>query len=188
MAELTANGIRQYLQTNKGVAIGIPGVVLVVIGTFYDPGSLIRKILFLVSAPFLTVSAYVAGQKMLFLLQLVVTLSAVLAFFPVGLSIRVGTLLVPAVLIFIYLAVDGYIEEDPYWPIAGIGLILLATAFALGGLSPFYVTLFLTLGPGLIATYSLIEYITLDIPVQFIWFVLNVAIAAGPTVQLIGML
>ena len=64
------------------LGIGILGMVLSVIGTLVEGGSLEQKILFLVGASFLITTAFWNRQKMFVALQAVILVGAVLGFFP----------------------------------------------------------------------------------------------------------
>ena len=66
-------------------------MVLLVLGTFAPAGSLLQKMLFLLPAPVLGYTAYVAGQRMFTALQAVVTVGATaraVAMLPANISTR----------------------------------------------------------------------------------------------------
>lgn len=175
----------EYLKEHKGLAWGIPGVILVILGLIAGLGTMTQKVLFLLSTPLLTTSAYVANQRMLFLLQLIVTENAILAFMDLTLQTRAVLLVIPAVAVAGYLIYVDEFEDDRYWPIGWLGLLLLAAGFSTAGVLPFYANLALLTGPALIALYSLLGYLATSASVLLIWVILNIALAIPPAISLI---
>ncbi len=183
---LAPGDIIGYLDEHRGLAWGIPGVILVILGLIAGLGTMTQKVLFLLSTPLLTTSAYVADQRMLFLLQLIVTENAILAFVDLSLTIRAVLLVVPAVAVAGYLLYVDEFADDRYWPVGWLGLLLLAAGFSVAGVMTFHANVFLLAGPALIALYSLLGYVATGASVLLIWVVLNIALGIPPTLSLIG--
>ena len=56
-------------------------MVLLIIGTLVEGGTLVQKLLFVIGSPILGLTAYLNKQKMFTTLQIIVTIGAILAFF-----------------------------------------------------------------------------------------------------------
>lgn len=164
-------------------------MLLGIAGTLVQPGTVLQRSLFLSSASILAVTAYVSRETMLTLLQIVVTVSALLAFVP-GLSIGIRMLLVfgPAVLSTGYLVRIGHRDEDPYWPVGGLGLIILGAGLSLSGTAPFIFNLLLATGAALIAAYSGLQYFLEDVRIQAVWIVLNTVFMINPLLRVLAAL
>lgn len=171
-----------YISKYWPILIGIIAMLFLVYGTLSESGSQIQKILFVVGAPMLGLTAYFSKQKMFTILQLVATLGAVLAFFP-GLSAEFKYLLMGAAAIFglIYLERAKCFENSKLELIGALGLISIAVGFATDSLtSPFLFGIFLGLGGILVALYSAIQFFNYKIKIALIWLVLNILFSINP--------
>lgn len=170
------------LMKKYSLHIGIFAMVLLVAGTISEGGSLIQKLLFLFGVPLLGLSAYLNKQKMFTVLQAVVTIAAILAFFQNIPDVLRYLLMLGSGLVGIaYLIKINYFKEDIWWPIAGLGLMSIAAGFATNAVT--YSVLFnsfLAAGGILVAFYSGIGFFHSKVRIAIIWLVLNILFAANP--------
>jgi len=165
--------------------LGIFAMVLLVIGAFLPGGCLAQKILFVVGAPTLGVTAVVNRQAMFSGLQIVVTVGAVVAFFPtMPNEARYLLMLFLAAFVTYWLWDDGYYEQDRSGWIGTAGLALIAVGLATPvALYPLLFFVALGLGGLLVAVYSGFS-IAGGFRLGWIWLILNLLFAANPLMQL----
>ena len=163
--------------------VGIFAMILLVAGTFAVGGSLLQKILFLVGVPLLGFSAFLNKQKMYTILQLVVTVAAILAFFDsLPDAFRYGIMLGAGLLGIGYLVKINYFKQDVWWPVAGLGLLSIAAGFATNAaLHPVMFNSLLAFGGMLVAAYSAIGFFHFKVKIAIIWLVMNIIFAVNPT-------
>jgi hypothetical protein len=164
-------------------------MVLLVGGTLVDAGTLLQKVLFLVGAAGLGLTAHVNGEEMLTTLQAIISLGGVLAFVPAlplwskvivlggAASFGIGRLI----------RID-YLEEDRWWPIGGTGLLLIAFAFAISGTLPLVFNLLLATATTLVLVYNLVSFFVVGVRLQAIWIVLNTLFMLNPARRSLDML
>ena len=135
-----------------------------------------QKILFLLGAPILGITAYANQQKMFTTLQLIATLGAVVAFFPnLSETIKYSLMISGVLLALFYLTKRKYFEQDKWGWLGSIGLICIAFGFATdSNLSPFWFGFFLGLGGLIVAAYSAIGFFHYKIKIALIWLILNI--------------
>ncbi|MFC2175041.1 hypothetical protein ACFLQ2_04220 [archaeon] len=169
------------------LVVGIIAMVLLVAGTVSEGGSVIQKVLFVIGAPALGVTAYANKQKMFTALQSVATVGAVLAFFPVVPGVlRYVTLVGAGLLGVAYLFKTGYYKEDKFGWIGTIGLLCIAAGFATNAtLHLLWFSLFLGVGGLVVAAYSALNFFHYKIKIALIWVVLNVLFSVGPILNLV---
>ncbi len=170
--------------TKYSLIIGIIAMVLLVVGTVLEGGSLLQKLLFVIGAPALGFTAYLNKQKMFITLQTVVTIGAILAFF--------GNL--PAILRYVvmvgsgvfgigYLIKTDYFKEDVWWPLGGLGLLSIAVGFATNTAAyPILFNSLLGAGGVLVALYSAIGFFYFKVRIAAIWLVLNIVFSINPLI------
>jgi hypothetical protein len=166
--------------------IGIIAMSMLVAGTFADPGSSTQKMLFLIPGPMLAYTAYVARQKMLLSLQAVLTVGVLLSFYP-QMPASINYLVLGTGLIVIgYLAETHYIKQDKYWPLAALGILLLAFGYSTNAnKEPLIFNALLASGSFSVAIYSYIGYHKLKTKVSGIWLILNLLFMVNPTATVI---
>ena len=160
---------------HSSLLIGIIAMILLVAGTIAESGSLLQKILFVVGAPVLGITAYLSKQKMFAILQAVATIGAALAFLMVMPELRYAIMLGAAAIGIGYLIKSNHYEKDKWGILGTIGLVLIAIGFATNPLQ--YPRLFgflLGFGGMLIAVYSAIGFFHYKIRISLIWLILNV--------------
>lgn len=164
--------------------IGICAMILVVLGTLVEGGSLIQKLLFVIGAPVLGFTAYLNKQKMFTTLQAVVTIGAVLAFFGGVPAILKYVIMAGSALFGVgYLIKTNYSKKDVFWPLGGIGLLSIAFGLATNAMAyPVLFNSLLMAGGILIAIYSAIGFFHLKIKIAAIWLVLNIIFATNPAI------
>jgi len=162
--------------------IGITAMILLVIGTFMPGGSLQQKVLFVIGAPTLGLTAYLNKQKMFTVLQAVVTMGAILGFFSTAPAIlRYAIMLGSAALGIGYLIKVNYSKEDKWWPIGGLGLLGFAFSFATNAIAyPVMFNLLIIIGGILMAIYSAIGLFKLKVKIAAIWLILNILLIINP--------
>ena len=171
------------------LAIGLTAMLVAVAATLAEPGSLFQKVLFLFAVPVLGLAAFLGGHKLFFVLQAVMTISAVLAFFPVPDSAKLSLLGAGTVLGFGFLYREGYLESDPYWLIGALGLLGLALGLAMDAVTQsllFYSLL--GIGGLLIAVYSGIQFFYLKVRIAGIWLALNLLFSLNPLLMVFSIL
>lgn len=162
--------------------ISVVAMVLLVIGTFIQ-GGMTQKILFVIGAPILALTAYLNGQKMLMTLQTVITIGSILVFFE-GLSpiVRYSIIIGSGIIGIAYLIKIDYYEKDKWWPMGGLGLLAMAFGFATNAAAfPILFNSFLLFGGALIAAYSAIAFFLLNDKIAVIWLILNIIFTINPT-------
>lgn len=165
----------------------IGGMLLGIAGTVTPQGTVLQRSLFLASASILGVTAYRSGQTMLTILQIVVSISAILAFIPfITVLKRLLLVLGPAIIATAYLIRIEHREADPYWPVGAAGLLLLAGGLSLSGTAPLMFNLLLAIGAAIIAVYAAIQYIVDDVSIQLIWVLLNVVFMINPLLNVLS--
>lgn len=172
----------KFIPKKHDTEIGIIAMIMLIAGTFAEPSSLTQKLLFLLPGPMLAYTAYAANQKLFFGLQAVITSGVIMSFFPAVPYILNYAAVVGMGLISVgYFTETQYIKIDKYWPIAGIGILLLAFGYSTNAAKePIYFNTLLAMGSLLIAIYSYIGYHKLKIRVAGIWFLLNVMFIIKP--------
>jgi hypothetical protein len=176
------------LPEKYSVHIGIISMTLLILGTFAEPGSTTQKMLFLLPAPTLGYTAYVAKQRMFTALQAVVTIGALLAFLPhLPLSVRYIILAISALAGVTYLIKNQYIKIDKYWPLGGIGIFLLAFGYSTNPITDAKnFSILLATGGLLVAAYSAIGYFKLKNKIALIWLILNILFIINPILLIIS--
>ena len=171
------------------LAIGLTAMVLAVLATLVEPGSLLQKTLFLVAVPTLGLAAFLDGHKLFFVLQGITTVSAVMAFFTVPDSAKFFLLGFGVIVGFAFLWREKYFKSDPYWVVGGLGLLGLASGLAMNAVTqPLLFYSFLGLGGLLIAVYSGIQFFYLKVRIAGIWLVLNVLFSLNPLLMALSIL
>lgn len=164
------------------LAIGIAAMILLVWGTIFESGSLIQKLLFVIGAPILGFTAHLNKQKMFAVLQAVVTIGAVLAFFDWLPSVLKYAVMLGSGLAGVgHLLKTDYSRDDPWWPLGGLGLLSIAIGFATNPVArPLLFNFLLGAGGLLVALYSAIGFFHLKVRIAAIWLVLNVIFSINP--------
>ena len=164
-------------------------MVLSVIGTFVEGGSILQKVLFLIGASFLITTAFYNKQKMFVALQAVILVGAVLGFFPaVHTGVKFWLMASSAVVAVAYLVSGKYFKTDP-WGIAGsLGLFCIALGFAMNAEQSPSLFYALLLGGGLfVALYSGVQFFYYRVRISMLWLILNVVFAINPLFYLLGI-
>ncbi len=166
--------------------IGLFGMILLIIGVVVEAGSVFQKILFLIGALILTLVAYLDKQKMLLVLEIIITIGAILAFYSRLSNLTKYSILLGLATIGIgYLIKINYFRVDRFWPIGGLGLVGIAIGLATNALAnPVLFNASLGFGSILIAIYSAISFFYLKIKVSLIWLILNIIFAIKPLIVL----
>ncbi len=172
------------MATNKQnilLFIGIIAMVGLVIGTFLEGGSLIQKAIFLIGAVILTSVAYANKQKMFMIIEMVVSLSSLLALWNVTAHAKYLIFIGASFLGVGYLIKIKLSKENGWWPIGALGLLLLAAGFATSAVNyPILFNSFLGFGGIIVAIYSAIELFLFKTRIASIWLILNVFFALNP--------
>jgi hypothetical protein len=178
----------ELLRQNPQI-IGLAAMVLVIAGTFAPAGSIVQRMLFLFPAIVLVYVAYVGHQKMLLALQVTVTLGALLAFMDqVPSVVRYFLLTGGSVAAVAYLLRIGHVKDDAWWPIGGLGMVLLSMGYSTDAMSqPILFNSLLCLGGMLVAVYSSISYFRDRVKIAFIWMFLNIVFVVKPLVVVISL-
>lgn len=174
--------MNKNISTYWPILIGIIAMLLLVYGTLSESGSQIQKVLFVVGAPMLGITAYFNKQKIFMVLQLIVTLGAMLAFFP-GLERENTYLLMGAAgtLGVHYLNKTKCFKNTEEELSSVVGLILIAFGFATNPVTdPLLFGIFLGFGGLLVALYSAIQFFTYKIKIAIIWLILNILFSINP--------
>lgn len=162
------------------------GMLCFIIGTYAVPGSLFQRVLFLVGALILLGTALHTRQLLLVVLEIVVTLSTLLAFTPTGPVVRLLIFGVAAIAGVVYLLSVNYRSVDPYWPIGAAGLIVLAAGLPISSTFPVLFDGLMATGAAVLAGYSFTVYYTNDVPVQLAWGIFNVIFTIRPVIRLLN--
>jgi len=168
---------------------GIFGMILLLVGVFSEPASLLQKLLFLTGAVILTIVAFKSKQKMLSILQVIIVIGSSLAFFEVDESLKYFILLGASILGVAYLISIKYYRKDPWGLACTVGLLMLAAGFATDAVEyPLQFGIFLGGGPLLVALYSFVDYFYHKVRISLIWFILNIIFAINPLLIVISNL
>lgn len=174
----------------RSLAIGIAAMVLLVIATLLEAGSLAQKILFLIGASTLGFTAYLEKQRMLIALQLIITLGAILAFFPaVAPYLKYAVLIGALVAALAYLVKIGYFRSDAWGWIGALGLACIAAALSTDAVAyrlAFYSLL--SAGGLIIALYSGIWFFHKKLRIAAIWLILNLLLSIYPLMVVFSIL
>ncbi|MFH2106926.1 MAG: hypothetical protein ABII22_06725 [Candidatus Micrarchaeota archaeon] len=163
--------------------VGLLGMLTLIFGVFAQPATLLQKSLFLIGASILALVALKDNQKMLLVLQMLITFANILAFLDFGGILKYGLLLGVAIVGIGYLVFIKYYETDRFGWIGTVGLLLLAIGFATdASTQPFYFGILLGSGALLVAAYSFIDYYQTKGKISLIWFVLNIIFAINPLI------
>lgn len=169
--------------------IGILAMSGLVIGTFLEGGSLLQKILFLIGALALTVMAYTNKQKMFLVIEIVVSLSAILAFWDIWSLIKYLIFIGGSIIGIGYLLKIKYSQQDKWWFIGGLGLLLIAAGFATNPITyPILFNVFLGLGGIFVALYSALGLFLLKVRIAAIWLILNIFFSINPMIIILSKL
>lgn len=169
--------------------VAIVGMLALVFGSTLEEGTAVQRSLFLVATIVLLAVAYVTDEKMLTTLEIVLLLGSVMAFVPaLSLELRMVILLGAAVIGVAYLYSIDYREKDQYWPIGGVGLLLIAGGFAISDLNILAFNGFLAIGSLVVAAYSSLGFFVRGVRIQSIWIVLNLAFAVTPGLRIVELL
>lgn len=163
------------------LVFGVLAMTGLVVGTFLQGGSLAQKLLFLIGAIALTILAYLNKQKMFMVIEIVVSLSAILAFMNMATQLKYLILIGASIVGVTYLIKINFFKEDGWWPIGGLGLLLIAAGLATDATSyPFLFNLFLGLGGIFVAIYSAIGLFLFKAKIAAIWLILNIFFSVSP--------
>lgn len=164
--------------------IGMAAMVLLVVGTFSEGGSLLQKVLFVIGTPVLGIPAYFNKQKMFMTLQTIASIGAVLGFFPyVFYLIKYLIMLGVAVIGIGYLIKIKYYKADKWWLIGCIGLLCFAYAFATNPVTnPILFNSLIVIGAILVAIYSAIGFFLEKVKIAVIWLILNLLMCINPLI------
>ena len=170
------------LLRKHSLVIGIIAMILLVIGTIVEGGSLLQKLLFVIGAPVLGFTAYLNKQKMFITLQIIVSIGAILAFFGDIYTILRYTILVGSAIFAIgYLIKINYYKKDLWWPLGGLGLLSIAVGFATNAIAfPILFNSLLAAGGILVAIYSAIGFFHFKVRIAAIWLILNIIFSINP--------
>lgn len=170
-------------------AVGVAAMLLLVGGSTLPEGLLLQKLLFLVAPVVLLAVAHVNDERMLEALEVVILAGSAMAFLPwLGLPVRLAVLGGLAALSVGYLVRIDYREQDRFWPIGGLGLVLLAAGFAVSDANLLAFNALLSVGSLVAGIYATLAFLVLGIRIQAIWIVLNVAFAITPGLRVVRML
>ncbi len=168
---------------------GVLAMIGLVVGTFLQGGSLAQKLLFLIGAIALTVLAYLNKLKMFMVIEIVVSLSAILAFVNMAMQLKYLILIGASIVGVGYLIKINFFKEDKWWPIGGLGLLLIAAGLATDATAyPFLFNLFLGLGGIFVAIYSAIGFFLLKVKIALIWLILNIFFSISPMMAVFSKL
>lgn len=170
------------------LGIGIIAMILLVLGTISESGSLLQKIFFIIGAPVLGLTAYLNRQKMFVALQSVAAIGAVLAFFPAVIpELKYAIMIGISIIALCYLIKTNHYKKDPWGILGSLGLILIAIGFATNPLElPRLFGFLLGVGGIFVAIYSAIGFFYYKIRIAIIWFILNIIFSINPMLLLIS--
>jgi len=170
--------------------IGIPAMILLVVGTIVESGSLLQRLLFVIGAPVLGLAARLNRQKMFLILQIIATIGAIFAFLSnLHTFSRYAIMVGSGILGVGYLIKTNYFKEDAWWPLGGLGLLSIAIGFATDATA--YPILFNSLigaGGVLVALYSAIGFFHLKVKIASIWLVLNIIFSINPLITVFSQI
>ncbi|MFA5747707.1 MAG: hypothetical protein WC872_01205 [Candidatus Absconditabacterales bacterium] len=172
----------------EDIYIGIVAMIMLIIGVFFPGGSMTQKILFLIGAPILRFTSYLDKQKVFFALEAVISIGALLAFFPhIGNFLRYGIMIVIGIVAFVYLIRINIFRKEIWAPIGALGLLCLAIGFATNAIvHPLTFNFLLFFGSLLMAVYSAIEFWKLKIKLSVIFLILNIIFLINPLIYIIS--
>ena len=160
---------------------GIIAMIILLAGVISQPASVIQKCLFLIGGLMLTAVAYLNRQWMLFVLQIVISFGAVLAFSGLGEIPKVAILLGAALIGILKLAWSGHFKNDFWNIVCCVGLFMVAAGVATdANAHQLLFGLLLGIGSLLVALYSFVDYYFQKDHVAVIWFILNLVFAINP--------
>jgi len=160
---------------------GIVAMIILLVGVISQPASLFQKSLFLIGAIMLTIVAFLNKQWMLFVLQIVISLGAVLAFSGLGEISKFAILMGAALIGIVKLVWSGHFKSDPWNIVCCIGLFMVAAGVATdANAHQLLFGLFLGIGSLLVALYSFVDYYFKKDNIAIIWFILNLVFAINP--------
>jgi len=174
-----ANSLKKH-----SLAIGTGAMILIIMGTVVEGGSLLQKLLFVIGALILGFVAYLDKQKVLLTLEIIVIIGAILAFCsflpPFSRYVVLGG---AGIIGVVYLIRIKFSKEDVWWPIGGAGLLFLAVGLATDAVSaPILFNSLLGIGGILIAIYSAIGFFYLRVKIAIIWLILNLIFVINPLI------
>ena len=179
------NSLKRY-----ALVISIAGMILMIVGAIIEGGCLLQKILFLSGVLTLGLAACLNKQKMFIVMQIVLSIGAVLAFCGwLSLFLRYFIMSGASLIGIFYLIKINFSKKDAWWPLGGMGLLILAVGLATDAIN--FPILFnsLLLGGGiLIATYSAIEYFCFKVKLAIIFLILNLIFSINPLIIILTRL
>ena len=126
---------------------------------------------------------------MFYVLQIVITLGTILAFFDLSNILNYIILLGTVTIGIWYLRSIQYYKRDAWGVVCTLGLLLIASGFATNAVAyPLYFGLFLGVGALLAALYSFVDFFYRKNSVALIWFILNIAFAIKPLLMVISFM
>lgn len=176
--------------TQASLIIGIIAMLLLILGTITEGGSLLQKILFVIGAPVLGITAYLNKQKMFAVLQSLITVGALLAFFSNILSELKYVIMFGAATLGIgYLVKTKHYSKDPFGILGSLGLAFIAIGFATNPVQfPRIFGFLLGAGGISVAIYSAISFFHYKIRISIIWLILNVIFSINPILLFLASL
>ncbi len=169
--------------------VGITAMALLLVGVFSEPASLLQRLLFLIGALMLTMTAYMNRQWTLFVLQIVISMGSLFAFTGFEDMVRYAVLLGASLAGIIYLRLAKRYDAGLWGMVSSAGLFLVAAGFATDANShPLFFGLFLGLGSLLVALYSFVDYFCNKDSAAAIWLVLNIVFAINPILMVVSAL
>ena len=169
------------------LAFGLFAMILLIIGTFTEGGSLLQKMLFIIGASGLGIVAYFNKQRVFIILQAVATIGAIIAFISLPPTIRYGIMLASAIIGVILIGKKTY-KEDPWSTIASLGLILFAVGLATDPTQlPLVWSLAFIFGGIFVAAYSAIGFFKNKVKIAAIWLILNLLLTVNPIILLLKL-
>jgi hypothetical protein len=172
------------------LAISIGAMILIIVGSIIEGGCLLQKLFFLIGASALIIPVYLNKQKMFMVLQIVVTIGAILAFCGwLSLLLRYFIMASASLIGIFHLIRINFFKEDPWWPLGGIGLLALAAGLATDAINfPILFNSLLASGGILLATYSAIELFCFKVKLAIIFLVLNLIFSINPLIIILTRL
>lgn len=172
----------------EDIYIWIVAMIMLIIWVFFPWWSMTQKILFLIGAPILRFTSYLDKQKVFFALEAVISIWALLAFFPhIGNFLRYGIMIVIWIVAFVYLVRLNIFRKEIWAPIGALGLLCLAIWFATNAIvHPLTFNFLLFFGSLLMAVYSAIEFWKLKIKLSVIFLILNIIFLINPLIYIIS--
>ncbi|MFH0738086.1 MAG: hypothetical protein V1827_05385 [Candidatus Micrarchaeota archaeon] len=169
--------------------VGIFAMLIIIVGVFSEPSSILQKTLFLLGSATLAAVAFLNRQRMLFALQIVIGVGSVLAFLELTGTIKYAVLAVASVLAIGYLIAIRNYKADPWSIVCTLGLILIAVGYVTdAGAAPLMFGVSLGLGGLLVALYSAIDLVYNKSEISAIWMVLNLIFAINPILMVSAQL